>query len=65
MMVIMRTSSLGDSISRDLRDCSEEVGKGVGIYRSLYQERADILFIKENQISRNQVFFDVWEDASV
>jgi len=64
-MVIMRTSSPGDSISRDLRHCSEEAGKGVGIYRSLYQEGAGSLFIKENQISRNQAFFYVWEDASV
>ena len=61
----MRTSSQGDSIWRDLRDCSEEVGKGVGIYRSLYQEGAGSLFIKENQISRNWTFFYVREDASV
>ena len=49
-------------------NCSEDLGGGVGLYRSLEQEASSpnikrLLFIKENQMSQNLALFYVWEDV--
>ena len=55
-----------------LRNCSKEVGEGVGLHRSLQQRGTDslkirVLLIEENQTSQVKecVSFYVWKDASI